>query len=312
MWDLSRMMPLLFMPQEVFMIKWMIGLLLMVVSSITIASVNVVATTTSMGMLARTVGGDAVNVTILAPPDRDAHFLQARPSMMAAARRADLLIAVGAELEIGWLPAVQQGAGNPRINAGQLGYFEAAAQIDLIDVGGPADRSRGDIHLEGNPHFNLDPQRMAQVAKSLAERLALLDPAQAERYRERALQFSTEVEQRIPGWRAKAEGAPGIVTYHKDADYLVRWLDVPLHGYVEAYPGIPPTARQLRSLIDNLQGKSGIVLQTNYQPPRGARLVANELGWPYRALAVEPPMDAKAEAWFALIDSWVEAIASVR
>jgi zinc/manganese transport system substrate-binding protein len=116
------------------------------------AAVNVVATTSSMGMLARTVGGDAVKVTVLSPPDRDAHFLLARPSMMVALRRADLLVAVGAELEVGWLPAAIQGASNPKILPGQPGYFEGAAQIELIDVGQAADRSKGDVHPMGNPH----------------------------------------------------------------------------------------------------------------------------------------------------------------
>ena len=294
------------------MMKWIMGLLLMAVASTAIASVNVVATTTSMGMLARTVGGEAVSVTVLAPPDRDAHFLQARPSMMAALRRADLLVAVGAELEIGWLPAALQGAGNPRVNPGQSGYFEAAAQVSLIDVGGPADRSLGDVHPAGNPHVNLDPVRMAEVAKALAGRLGAIDPANAAGYTARALAFAEQVEARIPQWQQRVEGAPGVVLYHKDGNYLMNRFGVPIHGYVEAIPGIPPTARQLNALIGSLQGKQGIVLQANYQPDRGARFVARELGWSHQALAVEPPMDAKAEAWFVLIDSWVEAIASVR
>ena len=294
------------------MMKWMMGLLLMVVASTTMASVNVVATTTSMGMLARTVGGEAVSITVLAPPDRDVHFLQARPSMMAALRRADLLVAVGAELEIGWLPAALQGAGNPRVNPGQSGYFEAAAQVSLIDVGGPADRSLGDVHPAGNPHLNLDPLRMVEVAKALAGRLGAIDPANAAAYTTRALAFAEQVETRLPQWRQRAEGTPGVVLYHKDGNYLMQALEVPIHGYVEAIPGIPPTARQLKALIDSLWDKQGIVLQANYQPDRGARFVAGELGWPHRALAVEPPLDAEARDWFALLDSWVEAIASVR
>ena len=292
--------------------KWTIGLWLMAMSSLAMASVNVVATTSSMGMLARTVGGEAVSVTVLAPPDRDAHFLQARPSMMAALRRADLLVAVGAELEVGWLPAALQGAGNPRVNPGQNGYFEAAAQVSLIDVGGPADRSLGDVHPAGNPHVNLDPERMAEVAKALAGRLGAIDPANAETYTARALTFAEQVAAQIPLWQQRVEGAPGVVLYHKDGNYLMQRLGVPIHGYVEAIPGIPPTARQLNTLLGSLQGKQGLVLQANYQPERGARFVARELGWPHQALAVEPPLDADAEAWFALIDRWVEAIASVR
>ena len=307
----NHMLPLLFMSKEIVMMKWMMGLLLVTISSLAMANINVVASTSSMGMLATTIGGEQVRVTVLAPPDRDAHFLQARPSMMAALRRADLLVAVGAELEVGWLPAALQGAGNPQINPGQPGYFEAAAQVSLIDVGGPADRSLGDVHPAGNPHVNLDPARMAQVAKALAGRLGSLDPANAADYSARALAFAEQVEARLPQWQQRAEAAPGVVLYHKDGNYLMQALGVAIHGYVEAIPGIPPTARQLKALIDRLQDQQGIVLQADYQPDRGARFVANELGWPHQALPVEPPLDADAAAWFALIDAWVEAVASL-
>lgn len=294
------------------MIKWITGLLLLATSSLAMAGIQIVATTSSMGMLARTVGGEAVEVSVLAPPDRDAHFLQARPSMMAALRRADLLLAVGAELEVGWLPAALQGAGNPGINPGQSGYFEAAAQVGLIDAGGPADRSLGDVHPAGNPHVTLDPQRMVIIAKALAGRLGGLDPANAADYSARARAFAEQIEERLPVWRKQVVAAPGVLLYHKDGNYLMQALAVPILGYVEAIPGIPPTARQLKGLIDSLQGQRGIVLQANYQPDRGARFVAAELGWPHRALAIEPPLDAKADAWLALIDSWVAAIASVQ
>ena len=131
-----------------------VGLLaFLLISADPAMAVDVVATTSSMGMLARTVGGEIVAVTVLAPPDRDAHSLLARPSMMIALRRADLLIAVGADLEVGWLPAALRGASNPRILPGQQGYFEGAAQLILLETGQLADRARGDIHPSGNPHF---------------------------------------------------------------------------------------------------------------------------------------------------------------
>ena len=137
-------------------------------SALAEAKLDIVATTSSMGFLARTVGGDQVKVTVLAPPDRDAHSLLAKPSMMVALRNADLLVAVGADLEIGWLPAALQSANNPKILPGTPGYFDGGAQLDLIEKGGGADRSKGDVHPLGNPHFYLDPQRMAQLASALA------------------------------------------------------------------------------------------------------------------------------------------------
>ncbi len=197
------------------------------------ATLNVVATTSSMGMLARVVGGDAVRVTVLAPPDRDAHYLLAKPSMLVALRRADLLVAVGADLEVGWLPAALQSANNPRILPGQGGYFEGAAQVDLIEKGEAADRARGDVHPMGNPHYYMDPQRMARVASALAARLAAMTPAAGGAFTSRAEAFGRAVAARVPEWRRQAAGAPGAVFFHKDANYLAQLLEVKILGYIE-------------------------------------------------------------------------------
>jgi zinc/manganese transport system substrate-binding protein len=274
-----------------------------------LAQTGVVATTATMGMLARVVGGDAVRVTILAPPDRDAHYLQARPSMMVELRRADLLVAVGAELEVGWLPAALQGSANPRIAPGRSGYFEAAAQVPLLDVGSPADRALGDVHPAGNPHIHMDPVLTAQVARALAGRLGTLEPAAAERFRANAEEFARKVEERLPDWRAKVEGAPGVVLFHKDANYLMQLLDVPILGYIEPLPGIPPTAKHLQGLVSELQGRKGIVLHASYQPSQGPDFVARTLGWPVASLPIEPPLDADADDYLKMIDRWVEEIA---
>lgn len=274
------------------------------------AALEVVATTPSMGMLARVVGGEAVTVTVLAPPDRDPHYLQARPSMMAALRRADLLVAVGAELEVGWLPAALQGAANPGINPGTPGYFEAAAQVELIEVGLPADRSLGDVHPMGNPHVNLDPARMAQVARALAGRLAALNPGAGPGFHDNAEQFAGEVVRRAPEWRRRADGAPGIVLFHKDINYLAEFLEVPVLGYLEPLPGIPPTARHLRGLVQNLENRRGVILHATYQPARAGRFLSGRLGWPVHAVALEPPLDAGAAEYFALIDRLVAAVVS--
>ncbi len=188
------------------------------------AAPKVVATTAAMGMLAREIGGPAVEVTVLAPPDRDAHYLDARPSFIRALRGTDLVVAVGADLEAGWLPPALSGAANPGVLPGRDGYFEAAAHVDLLETGGPADRSLGDVHPAGNPHLNLDPVRMTTVARALADRLGRLDPAGAAGYRQRADDFARAVEARMPGWQARVRGAPGAVLYHKDGLYLLDRL----------------------------------------------------------------------------------------
>lgn len=289
--------------------KWLIGIVLLLAAVTAQAAVNVVATTPAMGMLAETVGGDAVSVRVLAPADRDAHYLQARPSMMAALRGADLVVAVGAELEVGWLPAAIRGANNPGVFPGRIGYFEAAAHVDLIGVGGPADRALGDVHPAGNPHLNMDPVRMAQVAHALADRLTRFDSANAEQFRANAEAFELRVEERMPVWRERVMAAPGVVFFHEDADYLAKRLDVPVLGYVEPLPGIPPTARHLRDLVRALEGRDGVVIRAIYHQERGPLFVGEQLDWPVHALPLDPEVGATADDYLALMDRWVDAMA---
>lgn len=274
------------------------------------AKINVVATTSSMGMLARIVGGEQVKVTVLAPPDRDAHYLLAKPSMMIALRNADLLVSVGAELEIAWLPAALQGANNGKILAGQPGFFEGAAQIDLIEKGVAADRSKGDVHPMGNPHFYMDPERMAAIARALASRLGKLDPAHAAAFEANAAAFAKGVSERVPRWKEQVKGAPGVVFYHKDGNYLSTLLGVPVLGYVEPLPGIPPTASSLKGLVESLSGKKGVVIYTTFQSDDGPKFLEKNLGWKKAQLPLEVPLDADAAAYFGLIDKWVAAVAS--
>lgn len=272
------------------------------------AAIRVVATTSSMGMLARVVGGDNVDVRVLAPPDRDAHYLLARPSMMLALRRADLLLIVGADLEIGWLPAALQGASNARILPGQPGYFEGSTQLTLLEGGQSANRALGDVHPSGNPHFYMDPRRMSALARVLASRLAQLDPEHATGYETRALSFGEAIEARLPGWRASAKEASGVVLFHRDLNYLAAFLDVPVLGYIEPIPGIPPTASHLSDLVQGLAGTKGVILHTSFQPRDGPEFLARNLGWARTQLQLEVPLDADGTDYIGHIDAWVDAL----
>jgi zinc/manganese transport system substrate-binding protein len=274
------------------------------------ADVRVVATTSSMAMLVREVGGDAVSVTTLAPPDRDPHYLLALPSMMLALRRADLVVAVGADLEVGWLPAALQSAANGKVRPGQPGYFEGAAQIELIETGQTADRSRGDVHPLGNPHYYMDPVRMATVGRALAGRLGALDPPRREAYLARAAAFALAVDERAVRWRARAAGAPGVVLFHKDGNYLAAFLGIPVLGYVEPLPGIPPTASHLRGLVGRLTGGNGVILYNSFHPREGPEFLARQLGWRAVQLQLEPPLDATGATYLDHLDRWVTAITS--
>lgn len=300
--------------KDTVMYRLLVVALFALVSLSAQAALNTVATTTSMEMLLREIGGKEVRITTLAPPDRDAHSLQVRPSMMQALRQARLLVAIGAELEAGWLPAALGASANPTLLPGQDGYFEAAAQVPLLEVKGAAgaDRSQGDVHPMGNPHVQMDPVRLADVALALAERLAKLDPAHAADFRAHAKEFQQAVQAKLPAWTATAAGAPGALMYHKDANYLLARFNVPVLGYLEPLPGLPPTASHLAGLLGNLRGKRGIVLHTPYQSHGGIAPLAANLGWHEIALPIDPPAGATRTSYFALIDRWLAAVAQAK
>lgn len=272
------------------------------------AGLNIVATTSSLGVLAREIGGDETEVRVLAPPDRDAHYLDARPSFMAALRRADMLLEMGAGLEEGWLPAAQRGAGNPDINSGRPGHFRAADMIELrrsITLDGP---NLGHMHAEGNPHFQGDPLRLADVALALAERMGQLRPGQANVFLERAQTVASRLREHAHLLAEQVEPQQRIVLYHEDLGYLQEWLPVEVVGYLEPAPGIPPSARHLQTLVADLKGTEGTVLYAIFQPERGARFLERHLDWPSHAVPLDPPADGGLDGYLELMTIWAEAL----
>lgn len=272
------------------------------------AEMRVVATTPSLGMLANAVGGEHVNVRVLAPADRDVHYLDARPSYMAVMRRADLLLEVGAGLEEGWLPAALRGAANPAINEGRPGHFRAADFLELresITVSGP---NMGHVHADGNPHFTIDPLRMGQLGKALAQRMGELNPAQADNFVRAAENLAQQLEQRAAELASQVEPGQRYVAYHEDLDYLSEWLPVEVIGYLEPVPGIPPTARHLRELSERLQGTQGRVLYALFQPARGANFLRDQIGWSGHPLPLEPA-EATLDSYLELMAQWAGAFA---
>ncbi|MGC9456008.1 MAG: metal ABC transporter substrate-binding protein [Halothiobacillaceae bacterium] len=269
---------------------------------------QIVATTPSMGVLANAVGGDRVSVRTLVGPDRDAHALTARPGMIARLRQADLVVAVGAGLEEGWLPAAIDGSANPDLRRGQPGYLEMADALDLRPTRyDPA--GGGHLHLEGNPHFNLSPPQMIAAANALADHLALLDPEHAETFRGNARAFEGEIERRLADWKQAVTQPLRAIAYHEEFDYFSAWLPVELVGFLEPKPGVPPTAGHIAGLVDQWTGKPGIVLLANYQPDRKAQSLGQRLGWPVIPLPLEPQGDQPTD-YFALVSGWTEALSN--
>jgi zinc/manganese transport system substrate-binding protein len=285
---------------------------LLALASTPAVALEVVATSPSMGALVEAVAGSRARLTVLAGQNRDLHKLQAKPTMMRALRGADLVVAIGAELEVGWLPVAIRGAANAKILPGTNGYFEAAAQVPLLDVGGAANRAMGDVHPVGNPHVNMDPVRMATIARALAERLALIDPSGASQYRRGADAFAKKVDQRVQRWHSQLSAAPGVVLYHRDAIYLLDRFGVPLLGTIEPIPGVPPTGRQISTLTSELKGRNGIIIHNPYQSPKAPKSLANSLGWRVVELPMEPPKGSNGDDYLAHIDRWVATIASAK
>ena len=272
------------------------------------ADLDVVATTPSLGMLVREVGGADVKVSVLTTPEQDVHYLQARPSIMAKLRAADLLVAVGADLEVGWIGPAVQGAANPSLRPSRQGYFEAAAQVELIDKGKPADRRLGDVHPQGNPHVTIDPVRAGTIAVALAKRMGELDASRAAQYADRARGLRARLNKAAETLRAGVPAGTGVVLYHKDANYLMMRLGVPIFGYLEPLPGIPPTASHLTKISNTIKGKRGVIFHTPYQSASGPRWLAEKTQWPVRSLPIEPPTDANLDDYLTHLQRWVDAL----
>jgi len=258
-------------------LKLFIGTLLALWLAPAAAALNVFATVPEWGALAEELGGDKVKIYTATNALQDPHHVEAKPSLIARARSADLVVATGAELEIGWLPLVLQQAGNPKVQPGQPGYFEAAPLVTLLDKPTRLDRAEGDVHAAGDPHIQTDPRNIARVAAPLAARLAEIDPANAPYYQSRYKAFSERWTAAIARW--EKEGAPlkgvTIIVQHKAFTYLIAWLGLKEVASLEPKPGIEPTTAHLSEVLAITQRQPvKMVLRAAYQSDRASQWIA--------------------------------------
>jgi zinc/manganese transport system substrate-binding protein len=278
------------------------------------ATVKILATTADWGALATELGGDRVSVYVATSARQDVHRVDARPSLVARARTADLLIANGAELEIGWLPVLVQESGNPGIQPGTSGYFEAAAQLKLLEVPSQLDRSMGDIHPQGNPHAQLDPHNVATVAKALASRLALIDSDNAAYYEQRRREFDARWTQAIARWESEAAPLKGIpvVVMHRDQVYLVEWLGLREVAAIEPKPGVPPSAGHLGQLVSTLSASPPrLILLNAYNDAKAANWLSERIHAPVVLLPFSVGGTPEAKDLFGLFDDTVNRLLAV-
>jgi zinc/manganese transport system substrate-binding protein len=261
------------------------------------------------------LGGDKASVYVATNALQDPHRVEARPSLIARARSADLVVCTGAQLEIGWLPLVLSQAGNSKIQVGEPGYFEASRHVVMLEVPSSIDRAQGDIHPGGNPHIHLDPRNITKIAVALSERMAQLDPPEANNYRARTKAFLERWQQALARWEQQAAPLKGmpLIVYHKNMSYLIAWLGMRELGALEPKPGLPPTASHLSEMLAKLQREpaKAIVLAA-YNDPRGGDWLSEHAKIPVLILPFTVGGSDKAKDLFGLFDDSIARLLAAK
>jgi zinc/manganese transport system substrate-binding protein len=292
------------------LLPWLLTLLLPVTAW---AQIRVVATLPAHGALARDIGGDAVRVQVLTTPREDPHYVDARPDFIVALSRADLLIANGMELEVGWLPAVLTQARNARILPGARGYLDLSTFIQPMQV--PVqriDRSMGDVHPSGNPHYSFDPRTMADAAIGLGETLAILDATNATVFRDNAERLANDLRAFAEQERARFARIPAaqrqFVAYHRSFAYLSDWLDVRDIAEIEPRPGIPPSPGHVAEVLSDMRRTSTrVIVQELYYPRNTSDTLARMTNGRVVVLDGGPDF-ARGESYFDYVRRTSEAL----
>jgi zinc/manganese transport system substrate-binding protein len=246
------------------------------------AELRVVTSTPDLAAIASAVGGSRVKVKALALPTQDPHWVDARPNLALELSKADLLLAVGAELEIGWLPTLQVGSRNGKVQKGAPGYLECADLVELLDrPTAKVDRSMGDVHPSGNPHYMFDPRQVEKVAVGIARRMSELDPDGKGAYLSQAARFVSDLRAARAKWeeRLKADRGREIIAFHRSLGYLADWLGLVIVDEVEARPGVPPNPSHVADVISRAKQRHvRAVVQESYYPTNTSQLIAQKIG----------------------------------
>ena len=293
------------------MIRLLTTVLLFAVSLPALAALQVFATVPEWGALVREIGGDKVSVFTATTALQDTHRIQARPSLLAQARRADLVVATGADLEVGWLPLVVRDSGNANIQPGRPGYFEAARYVTLLDVPAVIDRTQGDIHAAGNPHIQLDPRNLFRIGEALAARLGELDPPNAAAYQAGYKAFAEKWRAAIARWEKEAAPLRGVpvLVHHASFIYLGYWLGLKETGTLEPKPGIEPSSGHLSALLARQQNvPARMVLRTAYQSDGPSLWIAGKAGIPAVMLPFTVGGTPEAGDLFGLFDDTIRRL----
>jgi zinc/manganese transport system substrate-binding protein len=275
------------------------------------ADLSVFACEPEWGALSKEIGGDKVSIYVATTGAQDPHQVQARPSLIAKARRADVAVCTGAELEIGWMPQVVQQAANAKLNAGADGMFEAASFVHLAEVPVKFDRAQGDIHAQGNPHVQTDARNMLTIAKPLADRFAQLDAESAAYYQQRYADFATRWQAALAKWQADAAPLRGmpIAVSHTSWIYLEQWLGLKRIVALEPKPGVPPSSGYLAEVLGKLQTTPvKMVIRAAYEDDRPSQFVSERAKVPAVLLPFTVGGTDEAKDLFSLYDDTIKRL----
>jgi zinc/manganese transport system substrate-binding protein len=272
------------------------------------AAIRVLATTPEWAALTRELGGDKVDVYAATSAFQDVHRVDAKPSLVARARNADLVVAAGAELEVGWLPVLLRESGNARIQPGNPGYFEAVSALRLLEVPTSVDRSMGDVHPLGNPHAHLDAHNVALVAAALGARLAAIDGANAAYYQARTSDFQSRWQAATLRWEQQAAPLKGmpVVVIHRDQAYLCHWLGLREVAAIEPKPGVPPSSSYLAELVTRLTAAPPkLILRNAYNDNKAVDWLSERIHVPVVLLPYSVGGTPAAKDLFTLFDDTI-------
>jgi zinc/manganese transport system substrate-binding protein len=295
--------------------KRLIAVLLAVWLPMSANALNVFSCEPEWAALIEELAGDTVNITQATTAFQDPHMLQARPSLIAGARDADLLVCTGADLEIGWLPLLLRRSGNPEIQPGNRGYFLAADHVRRIEIPASVDRSQGDVHPQGNPHIHLHPRNIERVAEALADRLAELDPGNAASYRTNTENFLQRWNDARDRWEERAEPLAGmrLVSHHRSFSYLADWLDLDIVATLEPKPGIPASGAHLSRLLEQLtpEPPAGII-RAPFENEKPAHWLSDRLNIPMIEMAFTVGGSDEASDLFGLYEQTIAMLERYR
>jgi len=295
-------------------VKRMLLILALVVASAAQAKVTVVATVSDLGALAREIGGEEVDVKTMALPTQDPHYVDAKPSLVVLLARADLLLLNGIELEVGWLPALQVSARNPAIQVGNPGYLDCSTLITPKEVPlAKLDRSMGDIHPGGNPHYTKDPRNALQVAQGIARKLSELDPPHAALFNTNLARFQSDLKAHIAQWEQALAPYNGtkVVTYHQSWIYFTEWSGLQEVAFLEPKPGIQPNPNHIANVFNVIKTQHiPVVLQEQWYSGATGELLAKTTGATLvRVFGMTPNGQTYTQAMGDVVTAVVNALA---